>query len=61
MPTILSFHEKNEPLLGLEYIAELAKSPYNGQNYVCVLCQVQESNIINHLESNQHTERYLVS
>lgn len=61
MPQILRYRETNEPILGLEYIAELANKPFNHPEYVCVLCQVQENNIIDHLASSQHTEKYLVS
>lgn len=62
MPLILRFRETNcEPVLGLEYVAELANNPYDHQVYVCVLCHVQELKILDHLISNQHTEQYLVS
>lgn len=54
---------ERKPILGLEYIVELANGPMNQLFYVCFLCRSEENerNILNHLNSCKHTQKYLVS
>lgn len=61
MADILKFRETNEPLLGLEYIAELANTPYDHVVHYCLLCRVIETKVIDHLDAPKHTGKYLVS
>lgn len=62
MTQILQFRETNESIaiLGLEYIAELANSPYDHEYHLCLLCYVQGKKMVQHLSSDKHNEKYLV-
>lgn len=54
---------KEKPLIGLEYLIELTVDENIDPSYWCLLCNKQgnNNNIINHLSSQQHYLKYLVS
>jgi hypothetical protein len=59
---VLNLRQK-KPILGLEYLVELANVPEVDFVYVCLLCRVEEKDekILDHFCSRQHIEKFVVS
>lgn len=59
MPRVLKLCEE-KAVLGLEYFVELVHCPGNHLKYSCMLCQVENKDILKHFVSREHTQNYMV-